>query len=551
MATATYDTPSGTLEVLGSMPDSFAEILTPEALAFVADLAGTFRGRVADLLHRRSEVQERYDAGERPDFLTETREIRESDWTVAPLPDDLLDRRVEITGPVTRKLIINALNSGANVYMADFEDATAPSWENLVEGQRNLRDAIVRAIDFTDEVSGKEYKLADRVATLFVRPRGWHLWENHVRLNGEPIPGALLDFGLYLFHNAAPLLERSTGPYFYLPKLQSHLEARLWNDVFVRAQERLGLETGTIKATVLIETLPAAFEMDEILYELREHSAGLNCGRWDYIFSFIKTFRADPSFVLPDRGQVGMDQPFMTAYTTLVIQTCHRRGVHAMGGMAAQIPIKTDPAANEAALKKVRTDKLREVKNGHDGTWVAHPGLVGLAREIFDEHMPTPNQIERRRSDATITAADLIRVPEGTRSEEGLRQNVSVGIQYVASWLSGNGCVPLYHLMEDAATAEISRTQVWQWLRHGAALVDGREVTTELVRRVLDDELGKIRGDVGDQRYTSGHYEQAGDLFTTLITAGDYEEFLTIPAYALLTEQSEATARTAAHRVGR
>jgi malate synthase len=538
-ATVTYDTESGTLEVLGSVPDSFAQILTPEALAFVADLAGAFRGRVAELLQRRSEVQARYDAGERPDFLAETREIRESDWTVAPLPGDLLDRRVEITGPVTRKMVINALGSGANVFMADFEDATAPTWENLVDGQINLRDAVARTIDFTDPTSGKEYKLTDRAATLFVRPRGWHLWENHVLLNAEPIPGALLDFGLYLFHNAAPLVARSTGPYFYLPKLQSHLEARLWNDVFVRAQKRLGLELGTIKATVLIETLPAAFEMDEILYELRDHSAGLNCGRWDYIFSFIKTFRAHASFVLPDRGQVGMDQPFMTAYTTRVIQTCHRRGVHAMGGMAAQIPIKTDPAANEAALEKVRADKLREVKNGHDGTWVAHPGLVSLARAVFDEHMPGPNQIERTRSDVTITAADLIRVPEGTRSAEGLRQNVSVGIQYLASWLGGNGCVPLYHLMEDAATAEISRTQVWQWQRYGASLDDGREVTPDLVRRVTDEELGKIRDAVGPDRFATGHYDQAGELFRTMITAEDYEEFLTIPAYALLTGQNE------------
>ncbi len=538
-ATVTYDTEAGTLEILGHVSDSFAQILTPEALAFVADLAGAFRGRVTELLQRRREVQGRYDAGERPGFLSETREIRESDWTVAPLPGDLLDRRVEITGPVTRKLIINALNSGANVFMADFEDATAPSWENLVEGQVNLLDAIARTIDFTDAASGKEYKLASEVATLFVRPRGWHLWESHVLLDGKPIPGALLDFGLYLFHNAAPLLERSTGPYFYLPKLQSHTEARLWNDVFVRAEQRLSLEPGTIKATVLIETLPAAFEMDEILYELRDHSAGLNCGRWDYIFSFIKTFRADASFVLPDRGQVGMDQPFMTAYTTLVIQTCHRRGVHAMGGMAAQIPIKADPEANAAALEKVRADKLREVQNGHDGTWVAHPGLVDLARAVFDEHMPAPNQIERKRSDVKITAADLIRVPEGTRSEEGLRQNVSVGIQYLASWLGGNGCVPLYHLMEDAATAEISRTQVWQWQRYGASLADGREVSPDFVRRVLDDELGKIRGAVGEDRYTTGHFEQAGELFRTLITAEDYEEFLTLPAYALLIGQSD------------
>ena len=539
MATATFETDSGTLKVLGTLSGTFQEILTQEALSFIAELASTFGGRVEQLLARRKETQARYDSGERPGFLAETREIRESSWTVAPLPDDLQDRRVEITGPVTRKLVVNALNSGANVFMADFEDATAPAWENLVDGQINLRDANRRTIDFTDPTSGKSYALGHEVATLFVRPRGWHLWENHVLLNGKPIPGALFDFGLYLFHNATALLERATGPYFYLPKLQSHLEARLWNDVFLLAQQRLGLERGTIKATVLIETLPAAFEMDEILYELREHSAGLNCGRWDYIFSFIKTFRADATYVLPDRGQVGMDQPFMTAYTTLVIKTCHRRGVHAMGGMAAQIPIKTDPVANAAALEKVRADKLREVKNGHDGTWVAHPGLVPIARAVFDEHMPTPNQIERTREDVLVSAADLIQLPAGTRSEEGLRQNVSVGIQYLAAWLGGNGCVPLYHLMEDAATAEISRTQVWQWLRYSAALTDGQKVTADLVQRVLDEELGKIRDVVGSDRFDSGHYATAGDLFRTLATADEYEEFLTIPAYALLTQQSQ------------
>jgi len=551
MVTATFETENGTLELLGAMPEPFWEILTPGALSFVAELAGAFGDRVTELLARRKEIQARYDTGERPGFLSETREIRDSEWTVAPLPDDLEDRRVEITGPVSRKLVINALNSGANVFMADFEDATAPAWENLVDGQINLRDAIGRTIDFTDPIRGKTYQLADQVATLIVRPRGWHLWENHVLLKGKPIPGALFDFGLYLFHNAKGLGERSTGPYFYLPKLQSHLEARLWNDVFVLAQDRLGLPRGTIKATVLIETLPAAFEMDEILYELRDHSAGLNCGRWDYIFSFIKTFRADASYVLPDRGQVGMDQPFMTAYTSLVIKTCHRRGVHAMGGMAAQIPIKTDPAANTAALEKVRADKLREVKNGHDGTWVAHPGLVPIARAVFDEHMPTPNQIGRKRQDVQVTAADLIQLPEGTRSEEGLRQNVSVGIQYLAAWLGGNGCVPLYHLMEDAATAEISRTQVWQWLRHGAALTDGQRVTADLVQRVLDEELGKIRDVVGTDRYTHGNYATAGDLFRTLTTADEYEEFLTIPAYALLTERSQPQTQSVARPVGR
>ena len=534
MSYRTYSTPAGQIEIRAEIKSEHEALLSNEAVEFIADLASHFTPSVQEALVRRQATQASFDAGERPKFLEETRQIRKTEWTVAPLPDELLDRRVEITGPVSRKLIINALNSGANVFMADFEDATAPSWTNLVEGQKNLKDAVHRTIDFDDPKSGKSYHLVETPAVLFVRPRGWHLWEEHVLLNGHPIPGALFDFGLFFFHNARALLERGSGPYYYLPKLESYLEARLWNDVFLRSQNLLAIPTGTIKATVLIETLPAAFQMDEILWELREHSAGLNCGRWDYIFSYIKTFRASPQFVLPDRGQVGMDQPFMSAYTQLVIKTCHRREVHAMGGMAAQIPIKTDAAANTVALAKVRADKLREVQNGHDGTWVAHPGLVPIAREVFDTHMRGPNQIHRKREDVTVTAEDLIRLPEGTRTEAGLRSNVSVGIQYLAAWIGGNGCVPLYHLMEDAATAEISRTQVWQWLRYHADLSDGRSVTRELLDTVLEEELREIQREVGAEAYSTGHFAEARTLFTRLATADQYESFLTIPAYELL-----------------
>ncbi len=528
---STFDTTSGRIKVLGRLEPGFDRIITAESMEFVAHLAALARERVTELLERRADVQARFDAGERPTFLPETREIRESDWTVAPLPDDLQDRRVEITGPVSRKMVINALNSGARTFMADFEDATAPSWFNLVDGQLNLRDAIRGTIDFTDERSGKEYRLAENTAVLLVRPRGWHLWEEHVLLDGAPIPGGIFDFGLYFFHNAKALLENGSGPYFYLPKLQSHLEARLWNDVFLRAQELLDIPRGTIKATVLVETLPATFELNEILWELKEHSAGLNCGRWDYIFSYIKTFRNHPDFVLPDRGQVTMTQPFMRAYTQLVIKTCHRRGVHAMGGMAAAIPIKGDPQANEKALANVRADKLREVTDGHDGTWVAHPGLVPVAQEVFDEHMPEPNQIHNKRSDFRTTDAELIAPPTGTRTEAGLRANLSVGVQYIAAWLGGNGCVPLYNLMEDAATAEISRTQVWQWLKFGAALDDGRVIDAPLFHTLLDEEMKKIKQAVGEDAYQTGHYEEARALFVDLSQADEFIEFLTLPAY--------------------
>jgi len=430
-------------------------------------------------------------------------------------------------------MVINALNSGANTYMADFEDSNSPTWDNCVRGQLNLYDAVRRNIDYTSP-EGRHYALDDTTATLIVRPRGWHLDERHMRVDGRPVPGSLFDFGLYFFHNAKELLARGSGPYFYLPKLESHLEARLWNDVFLRAQERMGIPAGTIRATVLIETILAAFEMDEILYELRHHSAGLNCGRWDYIFSFIKRFRNHPGFVLPDRATVTMDRAFLKAYVDLLIKTCHRRGAHAMGGMAAQIPIKNDPAANEAAIEKVRADKLREVRAGHDGTWVAHPGLVAVAKEIFDTHMKTPNQIRFTRSDVTVTARDLIRVPEGPVTEKGLRININVGVLYLESWLRGSGCVPLYNLMEDAATAEISRAQVWQWVRHGAKMDDGRVVTRELVHKIQREELQRIRSDVGEAAWAAGRFETASKLFAGMMTDEEFAEFMPSLAYEFL-----------------
>ena len=507
-------------------------VLTPEALSFIAALTRRFRPRLQELLARRRDVQASWDDGARPTFLAETREIRESAWTVAPIPDDLADRRVEITGPVDAKMIINALNSGANVYMADFEDATAPTWANIIGGQHNLQSAVRRTSTWSDAARGREYRLNDSgLATLFVRPRGLHLPERHLAVDDAPVPGSLVDFGLFFFHNAKEQLRRGTAPYFYLPKLQSHLEARWWNDVFVFAQEQLGIPKGTIRATVLIETLPAAFEMNEILWELREHSAGLNCGRWDYIFSFIKTLRADPTKVLPDRIQVTMTQPNMAAYTSLVIQTCHRRGVHAMGGMAAQIPIKDDPAANDAAMAKVRADKLREVESGHDGTWVAHPGLIGLAREVFDAQMKRANQIDRLREDVVADADRLLAAPQGTRTEAGLRHNVRVGVQYLEAWLQGNGCVPLYNLMEDAATAEISRAQVWQWLHHGATLDDGHKLDATRVQKVIADELDVIRREIGDARFEAGKFPLARELFESIATAETLADFLTLPAY--------------------
>ena len=529
------------LEILGPVRPGYERILSPGALDFVADLTRRFRPRLGELMNARAERQALLDSGATLDFMAETAAVREGTWTVAPLPPDLLRRTVEITGPVERKMVINALNSGANCFMADFEDSNAPTWDNNVQGQNNLYDAVRRAIEYTDPTSGRQYRLNETTATLLVRPRGLHLPERHLVIDGKPVPGCLFDFGLYFFHNARALLGRGTGPYFYLPKLQSHREARFWNDVFIRAQELLGIPRGTIRATVLIETLPAAFQMDEILYELREHSAGLNCGRWDYIFSFIKTRRHDSQAILPDRSQVTMEQPFMRAYTQLCVRTCHRRGVHAMGGMAAQIPIKNDPDANARALEKVRADKLREVTDGHDGTWVAHPGLVGVAREVFEMVMPGPNQLERRREDVHVIAADLLEVPLGTRTEEGLRLNVRVGIQYTEAWLRGNGCVPLYNLMEDAATAEISRSQVWQWVRHGTKLQDGRTVDAGLLRAVTDDEMKRIESEIGAERFRRGRFQEARALFERISTQEKLEDFLTLPAYQLLDSADSTT----------
>ena len=498
-----------------------SRILTPEASAFLNRMARKFESRRQELLSRRRIRQQQIDKGQLPDFLPATASIREREWTVAPIPHDLLDRRVEITGPVDRKMIINALNSGANVFMADFEDSTSPTWQNNLEGQLNLRDAVEGTISYVSP-EGKRYELIPPVATLVVRPRGWHLDERHFPVDGKPISASLFDFGLYFFHNARQLIRSGTGPYFYLPKMESHLEARLWNDVFCFAQDELRVPRGTIRATVLIETILAAFEMDEILYELREHSAGLNCGRWDYIFSFIKKFRNRPDLVLPDRSVVSMDKHFLKSYVDLLIQTCHRRGIHAMGGMAAQIPIKNDPVANEKALDKVRQDKLREVHAGHDGTWVAHPGLVPIAKEIFDTHVNGANQIHLRRDDVRVTTNDLLAVTEGPITEEGLRWNIDVGLQYLESWLRGSGCVPIYNLMEDAATAEICRAQVWQWVRHGAKLSDGRPVSREMVRNVIAEQQSKLKG---------SRMSEAAEIFERMMTSPDFAEFLTLVAY--------------------
>ncbi len=539
---AALDLPSG-VEIDGAIKPGFEKVLTREALAFVADLQRRFNGRREELLAARVERQKRLDAGEKPDFLPETAKIRESDWTVAPLPQDILDRRVEITGPVDRKMIINALNCGANVFMADFEDASTPTWTNMVEGQFNLMDAVRRQIDYTDPQTQKAYKLNDKTAVLFVRPRGWHLLEKHVTVDGAPMSGSLFDFGLYFFHNAKELLARGSGPYFYLPKMESHLEARLWNDVFVHAQDVVGVPQKSIKGTVLIETILATFEMDEILWELKDHSAGLNCGRWDYIFSFIKKFREQEWSVLPDRGTVGMTAHFLRSYSQLVIKTCHRREVHAMGGMAAQIPIKNDEKANEEAMGRVRADKKREAGDGHDGTWVAHPGLVAIAKAEFDAVMKEANQIARKRQDVHVTAADLIKMPEGPKTEAGLRQNVAVGIGYVEAWLRGIGCVPLFNLMEDAATAEISRAQVWQWVRHNQKLDDGRPITKELVREIVREENDKVKAQIGEEAYARGRYEDAAQLMIDLVEQPRFEEFLTLPAYdRIIADEKKAAA---------
>ncbi len=502
-----------------------AEILTPEAQTFLEKLAAKFEPRRQQLLARRKLVQQEIDRGKFPDFLPEIAEIRNREWKVAPIPHDLRDRRVEITGPVDRKMIINALNSGASVFMADFEDSNSPTWKNNLDGQVNLRDAVRGTIRY-ESPEGKQYEVGPNPATLLVRPRGWHLDEKHFLVEGQPISASLFDFGLYFFHNAQALLDKGTGPYFYLPKMESHLEARLWNDVFCFAQDELGIPRGSIRATVLIETILAAFEMDEILYELRDHSSGLNCGRWDYIFSFIKKFRTHPNFVLPDRSQVTMERHFLSSYVELLIQTCHRRGIHAMGGMAAQIPIRNDADANEKALEKVRQDKLREVRAGHDGTWVAHPGLVPVAKEIFDRYMPEPNQIDKPRGNRPVTAKDLLEVPKGEITEAGLRWNIDVGLQYVHSWLQGSGCVPIYNLMEDAATAEICRTQVWQWVKHGAHLNDGRTVTPALVQEIVRERSEHLYG--GTQQAL------AAIVMEGLMTSREFPEFLTLASYDLL-----------------
>ena len=523
------------IEIVGDVTPAYAEILTTAALVFITKLARKFEPRRRELLAARARRQADFDAGRLPDFLADTKAIREGDWKVAPVLQDLQDRRVEITGPTDRKMVINALNSGANVFMADFEDSNTPSWHNMIDGQLNLRDAIARTIKFTSP-EGKHYRLDASIATLLVRPRGWHLVEKHILVDGEPVAGAIVDFALYFFHNAKRLVAAGSGPYFYLPKMESHLEARLWNDIFIHAQRELGLPTGTIKATALIETVLAAFEMDEILFELKEHSAGLNIGRWDYIFSCIKKFRGNPDFCLADRAHVTMTAPFMRAYALLLVKTCHRRGAHAMGGMAAQIPIKNDEAANAAAIEKVRADKLREATDGCDGTWVAHPGLVSVAKTIFDTHMPGPNQVHRQRDVNVVAASELLDFqPEKPITEAGLRNNISVGIQYIGAWLAGNGCVPVYHLMEDAATAEISRSQIWQWIRSPkGVLEDGRKVTRDLVRSLVPDELSKVRKLLGEAAWHAGEYEQAARLFDEITTSDEYVEFLTLPGYEWL-----------------
>jgi malate synthase len=538
----TNDLPRG-LQILGPVTEAQSVLLCPQALQFLAALQREFNPRRQELLAQRKIRQQALDRGDMPDFLPETQPIREGSWQVLPVPEDLQDRRVEITGPVDRKMVINALNSGASCYMADFEDSHSPTWEGTLEGQLNVRDAVRGAIEYVSP-EGKQYRLNPKVATLLVRPRGWHLPEKHVLVDGEPVSASLFDFALYFFHNARYRVLHDSGVYFYLPKLEHHLEARLWNDVFVRAQEMLDIPQGTIKATVLIEHILAAFQMEEIIFELRHHSAGLNCGRWDYIFSYIKKFARKTDFIVPDRAQVTMTTPFMRTYALSCIKACHKRGAFAMGGMAAYIPVKTDPAANEQALQKVREDKRREATDGHDGTWVAHPGLVALAKEEFDRVLgERPNQIERQREDVRVTPEQLIEVPKGTITEEGLRLNIRVGIQYLEAWLGGLGCVPLYNLMEDAATAEISRTQVWQWVHNPRGILnDGRKVTLDLVRQLTRQELERIRHERGPERFDHGHFAQATQLFDELVADETLAEFLTLKAYELLNGEAGAAA---------
>lgn len=519
------------IEIQAPVPDRLAGVVSPAAMRFVERLAREFEPRRRELLEQRAERQEAFNAREFPDFLASTAGIREAEWTVAPIPADLRDRRVEITGPVERKMIINALNSGAQVFMADFEDSNSPTWSNILEGQANLRDAVARTITYASP-EGKRYALQENIATLMVRPRGWHLREKHVLIDRQPISASLLDFGLYFFHNARALVDRGTGPYFYLPKLESHREARLWNDVFQMAQDELQLPRGTIRATVLVETIPAAFEMDEILYELREHSAGLNCGRWDYIFSIIKKFHRHPEFTMPDRAMVTMTTHCMRSYSLLAIRTCHRRGIHAIGGMAAQIPIKNDPQANDEAIEKVRADKVREAGDGHDGTWVAHPGLVGIARAAFDAVMPQANQIDRRRDDVQVGRDDLLTIPGGEITERGLSHNIDVGIQYMAAWLGGNGCVPIYNLMEDAATAEICRAQLWQWVHQpNGVLSDGRKITAAWCHQRFDQQMARLQQAVGADNFARGHYAKARELIEGIVQRDEFTEFMTLVGY--------------------
>ncbi len=520
------------LEIVGPLAPGYAEILSPDACRFVAELVTRFGARRTELLARRVERQREIDGGRMPDFLAETAHIRGGPWRVPPPPPDLIDRRTEITGPVDRKMAINALNSGAQCWMADFEDANSPTWENVIGGQINMRDAARRTITFTSP-EGKKYALKDQVATIITRPRGWHLEEKHVLLDGKRISASLFDWGLYFFHNAKELLARGSGPYFYLPKLEGHLEARLWNDIFIYAQSALGIPRGSVRVTVLIETILGAIEAEEILYELREHASGLNCGRWDYIFSFVKKFRNRPEYLFPDRTLITMTVPFMRAYALHVINVCHRHGAYAMGGMAAQIPIKNDPAANEAALAKVRADKEREASDGHDGTWVAHPGLVAAALEAFAKHMHGPNQLHKSH-DVKTTAAMLLQPMHGPITEAGVRWNLHVGVRYLEAWLDGSGAEPIHNLMEDLATSEISRSQLWQWLRYSAKLDDGRPVTAELYDTLLADELKKIRTEVGDARYDAGHFPAAVDLFMRMSKSAHFDEFLSLPAYELL-----------------
>ena len=524
--------PAG-IEIRGPILPGFDTILSPDALAFIAKLHRSFESRRQELLAKRDARQKEFDAGVLPDFLPETKAIREGNWSIAPQPADLLDRRVEITGPTDRKMVINALNCGASTFMADLEDANCPRWEMMIDGQVNLRDAVRRTITFAQ--GGKSYALNEKTAVLLPRPRGWHMNEKHLRIDGAEVSGGIFVFALFFFLNAKELLARGSGPYFYLPKMESHLEARLWNDIFTMAQQALGVPHGSIKATVLIETIPAAFEMDEILYELKDHSAGLNIGRWDYIFSCIKKFRVNKDFCLADRSQVTMTAPFMRAYALTLVKTCHRRGAPAMGGMAAQIPIKNDPAANDAAMEKVRADKLREVTDGCDGTWVAHPGLVPIARAVFDQYMPTPNQYTKQLPEVNFSAKDLLDFqPSAPITEAGLRNNLSVGIQYLGAWLAGNGCVPVFNLMEDAATAEISRSQIWQWIRSPKGVLDdGRKVTAGMVKALVAEELPKVKVYLGDAAWAAGRYPEAAAMFEQMCT-GDYNEFLTLPAYELI-----------------